>query len=514
MSARSFTMAVGWTVVLHSLLSGGGNVAAKDSIRPIGIQDLKVTTDTSIDCSSLKTIARDLYRDLKSEEEKAIATWYFVRRTLFHWPHVPTWDSLDLINSYGWGLCGYQSNAFVQIATAGGLKSRLVHAKSHVIAEAWYGDAWHMYDCQVGWFAWRKDKSAVASCAEMKADKTIITDAVKDGRQSKPWFQCSGKHANGVQTVNTHRPRGAARKLDRRLVLNLRRGESIRRIWGNEGKAWHRKGEKRWVYPAHGCTQQRVDANDPVNWPYWKPYAETRQHRGKTRYGKKRYFGNGRMTYAPDLATAAFRDGLAKDGMLNVRSAKADAKDPKLHPVESARPAHIIFTIACPYILVDASLEMEALRTTEKDELAVFAKGSKGEWQEVYRAAGTGALKQEAISLKKAAWAGKGYQVKFALKAGAKAADVGLNRIKITSTFMNNMYALPHFKPGPNTIRVTAANGADLKTNKLSLEYAWMEEGKEKKLTRQIGATPFSETITVAGKALPRMKYVELSVAP
>jgi len=141
-----------------------------------GVADVKVTTDRSIDCTSVQTIARDLYANCKTDEEKAVATWYFVRRLHFHWPTIPTWDSIDLINSYGFALCGYQSTMYVQIATAGGLKARTMHPTKHVIAEAYYDGAWHMFDCQVGWFA-RNRKGAVANCAEMTADPTIVTDA-------------------------------------------------------------------------------------------------------------------------------------------------------------------------------------------------------------------------------------------------------------------------------------------------------------------------------------------------
>ena len=85
---------------------------------------------------------------------------------------------------------------------------------------------------------------------------------------------------------------------------------------------------------------------------------------------------------------------------------------------------------------------------------------------------------------------------------------------KITTVFMNNMYSLPHFVPGRNTIRVTAAEGADLKANRLALEYAWQEQGKDRTLTKTIDKLPFECTVEVGGKELPRMKHVRLSVAP
>ena len=162
-----------------------------------GVNDVKVTTDRSIDCSSIRSIARDLYRNCKGDQEKAIATWYFVRRMCFHWPHIPAWDSIDLINSYGFALCGYQSTMFCQICNAGGLKARTMHPPRHVIAEVFYDGAWHMFDCQVGWYALNR-RGSVASCAEMKADPTLVTKALQEGRASKPYFQCRDRITSGT----------------------------------------------------------------------------------------------------------------------------------------------------------------------------------------------------------------------------------------------------------------------------------------------------------------------------
>ncbi len=473
-----------------------------------GIRDVRVTTDRSIDCSSIQTIARDLYAGCKGDQEKAIATWYFVRRMLFHWPHVPTWDSVDLINSYGWGLCGYQSTIYCQIAAAGGLKARMMHPKNHAIAEVFYDGGWHMFDCQVGWYALNR-KGKVASCAELKADPTLVTDAVKEGRASRPYFQCRDRVNSGTNYAATARAGRAPAAGKKRLLIHLRRGESITRRWSNEGKSWHKAGETRWTHPHHGCTAQGIDTNDPVNWPYWKPYAEVRRRAGeRIVYGKKRYFGNGRMVYAPDLGTEAWADGVAGNGLKNIKPAA------KPHPAEAGKPASVTFVIDSPYVAVDAWLDATVLRKTEKDAAAVYAKGKKGGWKKIWEAAKTGQLKLEKVPLKQAAWFAHGYEVKFEMAAGANPADVAVEALAITTVFMNNMYALPYLMPGKNVVRVTAGEGADLKTNPLTLEYVWEERGKDKMLTKRIDKLPFECTVNVAGEELPRMKLVKLSVAP
>jgi hypothetical protein len=508
-----------------ALLAGSGRAE---------IADVKVTTDTNIDCSSIQSIARDLYKNCKTDEEKAIATWYFVRRVEFHWPHIPTWDTVELINSYGVGLCGYQSTAFAQICQAGGLKARTLHMPGHVLAEVWYDEDWHFFDCQVGWFAFEKVKGTdgkerltVASHEDIAKDPSIVLDAVKDGRASRPFFQCrvnsksSDSPDDGVRYAQNAKPGGAPRACDTRLVINLRRGESITRNWSNEGKSWFdREGTKDkpgFLSLQHPCTASVIDENDPVNWPYWKPYAvQVKTTEGNLRYGPKRYYGNGRMVYEPDLATEAFREGLAKEGLSGVKARHNDKQGANLHPAKAGEAGSVVFEIQCPYVAVDAWVDLSGVRKSGQDVVAVHARRGqdKAQWQEIWRADHAGSFKAEQISLKEIVWEQHRYFVKVEMRAGEQVADAGLDSICFTTVFVNNMYALPYFMPGKNTVRLTAADGVDLKKNPLTLTYEWEEQGKEKTLRKQIEKVPFEVTVEVAGEQMPRMKSVTLAVAP
>ena len=468
-----------------------------------GLDDVKVATDTSIDCSSVQTIARDLYKNCKTDEEKAIATWYFVRRVEFHWPNIPTWDTVELINSYGFGLCGYQSTAYVQIATAGGLKARTCHLPSHVIAEAFYDDAWHMFDCQVGWYACNR-KGKVASCEEMKADPTLVTDAIKENRASKPYFQCRDNPGAGTNYAAQAKPGGTPQPPQNRLVIKLRRGESITRVWGNENKPWFSekgndgKPNTTFMEPRHSCTGKGIDDNDPVNWPFWRLYANP----NGAPY--KRYYGNGRLVYAPDLSSADCLGDLPKSALVNLK--------PGAGLVAGEKEASITIPIDSPYIITDAWLDLAGVKADDAT-LTVSAKSEKGEWKELYKAEKAGQVKVESLSLKDAAFRGKKYEVKVAMQS-AKAGDVTLGKLSLTTVFINNMYALPYLTPGKNSIKLTAADGADIAKNKLTLDYAWEEDGKEKTLSKTIDKLPFEASVEVGGKELPRMKSVRMAVAP
>ncbi len=508
--------------ILSAVVTG----ALLASLARAGIADVKVTTDTSIDCSSVQTIARDLYRNCRTDQDKAIATWYFVRRMMFHWPHIPTWDTVDLINSYGIGLCGYQSKAFAEISQAGGIKARTLQMPGHVLAEAWYDGDWHFFDCQVGWFVYAKDKHTVASHDAIANDPSIVLDAIKDGRASEPFFQCragansSDSPADGVRYARTAKPDGAPKVPDSRLVINLRRGESITRTWSNEGHSWFQQDQPqpgKFVSLQHLCTAAAIDENDPVNWPYWKPYAvQTVNSQGKSRYAPKRVFGNGRMVYEPDLASDAFRDGLAKDGLEGIKAKYQDKQGPNLHPAAAGQLGAVIFEIDCPYVAVDAWLDISGVRH-DNDVAVVYARSDKdprSDWKEIWRADGGNAFRAANLSLKDVAWQQHRYFVKIELHAARAARDVGIDTLKCTTVFINNMYALPYLMPGKNLVRVTAAEKPDTKHNPLTLKYVWQEQGKDKTLETRINKLPFETTVEVAGHEIPRMTSVTLAIGP
>jgi hypothetical protein len=66
---------------------------------------------------------------------------------------------------------------------------------------------------------------------------------------------------------------------------------------------------------------------------------------------------------------------------------------------------------------------------------------------------------------------------------------------------------------GTDDVKVTAADGADLAKNKLTLEYSWWDGQEAKGLTATIDKLPFERTVEVQQKGVPKMKFVKLSVA-
>ena len=94
----------------------------------------KVTTDTSIDCTSRETILRDIVRPGMSDEEKAIAVWRFVRSHIYHYAHIDR-QPLRQINNYGYCLCGSQA-CVTKAVCLNGRTSQGIRAAA--VAASWY----------------------------------------------------------------------------------------------------------------------------------------------------------------------------------------------------------------------------------------------------------------------------------------------------------------------------------------------------------------------------------------
>ncbi len=491
---------------------------------------VKVTTDRSIDCESFRTIARDLLREKNTDEQKAIAIWYFIRRTMYHWPYASGAGSkeIDWINSSGYGLCGAQSMAFVKLCQAAGLKAGMRYMPSHVTAEVFYDGQWHFFDCQVGWFAWKKDRSAVAGIADMVKDPSLITEAVANGTGSKPFMQCRDQvHTNGraVEWVQKARGLGQGRAEPTGKLaaagLTLLPGMTYTRCWYYETDPKthkpHRSLNKSRTPTYHGCRVE-YEKDDPVNYPFWEPYLI--EGDGNAR---RRTYGNGRLVYRADLSGESLRVALSEKGFVGMAVGSAGAAGPKVHPARAGAPGAVIIPVRTPYYFTgDAWVDGEFVRESTADANRIHVSTDAGKsWKLAWENDRTGTRRFEAISLRDAVfgrWRGVGeYLVKLEFLGAEHPRHAGLNDLTLTHVFVNNIYSLPYLAPGRNRVRVSADEGVRLDGSKLVLTYCWWRQGyprRDQVFRREIRRLPFECEVEVKAKKLPRMRYVQLEMVP
>lgn len=85
-----------------------------------------------------------------SAEKKAMALWQFTSDWVYYCaPAVRKqfmYDPLKMLNSFGCGICGGINATLANLFSVAGIPSRVYSLEGHVVAEAFYNGAWHMFD--------------------------------------------------------------------------------------------------------------------------------------------------------------------------------------------------------------------------------------------------------------------------------------------------------------------------------------------------------------------------------
>jgi len=168
-------------------------------------EGIKVTTDRTVDSSSLESIVKDVFRlaDAKTNDEKAIAIHTWLHHAIFHnaYPVEKSPQSvgpLKAIRVYGWGLCGGQHTVLKSLFETAGWKVRYRGWDGHTTIEVFYDERWHYFDVFLKCYYWTKDKKTIAGQDDINADPSIVLDAEKEGRIPKDHYLCCGDDAKGV----------------------------------------------------------------------------------------------------------------------------------------------------------------------------------------------------------------------------------------------------------------------------------------------------------------------------
>lgn len=127
---------------------------------------------------SKRSIVKSITNTSMRQEEKAIAIWRF----LVDWSRgdfpasegAEAHDPVKLVNVYGYGFCDDSAAAFCSLAKAAGIPARSYALSGHVVAEAFYGEDWHMFDPHRRIF-YRKEDGDIASVQELETRTDLIT---------------------------------------------------------------------------------------------------------------------------------------------------------------------------------------------------------------------------------------------------------------------------------------------------------------------------------------------------
>ena len=440
------------------------------------VRGIRVLPDKAPDCSSLKAIVESVTRGCKTNDEKAIAVYNFMRLTHYHraYPSEPGGiPVLKEINCYGWSLCGGLHAEQSALWRELGWKWRFVGWPGHTTVEAFYDGRWHYLDVFLKFYAWMPDASApgrrtIASQADLAAHpQELLTDAfVLDPSRRVVYqkgneFDLFGAKANwrapaflvcgdglqgvidGVRKRNRVGPTPGWAGMrhatgDYSADVNLKPGFALTSTWDKAPGAWYWAGSK--IEPCHTCGDKEI-RNSPEKGPIAEPYLGPNW--------KAETYANGQLEFWPDLSGPECLQSF--ESVENVKPAGTG-----LVPNTVERPGRVTVLLQSPYIMTQAHGSADGVTQSE------VSLDDGRSWKTVD-------LKDFGSAV--------GGKVKALVRLTF---NQRLENLHIRVTVQNNPFALPFLSPGPNKVTVSVADPESLGDNRLVVTYAWRKGARRK----------------------------------
>jgi hypothetical protein len=465
------------------------------SLARADVQAFKVTTDRTIDATSLESIVKQVCEraGAKTNDEKAIAIYEYLHNTVFHWAY-PTENApqsvgpLKVLNAYGWGLCGGQHTVLKALYETAGWECRYVGWPGHTTIEVKYDGKWHYFDVFLKCYYWTKDKSHVASQEEIAKDPSIVLDADKEGRAARQNLCCGDAAADVVKGCQARKTVGDSkgwasvtwRDQNYSPLLRLPSGSALRLDWKSETGAFAVKGKA----PQHSCGNKDF-RGDSVLGPIVEHYGP-------------RNWSNGEFIFAPDFTKPA--------DVADIELKGAQAKDGKL---VASGSGSAVFKLALPYPYVSARLDA---KFEGGDGKLALSSDSGKTWQPTAAGDISGLVKQHYDVWLKADFTG------------------ALTKLRLDGVVEHNRGALPYLMTGKNKVTVSVDKGELPKNAVLVVTYGYQEAtvadparrkrwdgqgikyGPTRTVTKEVTAVPYTFDIEVAGNTPPKMIWLGRAV--
>ena len=460
------------------VMKGGDAADTKPAVERVAglVSGIKVLPDKVADCSSLKSLVESVTRDCKTNDEKAIALYNFMRLTHYHRAYPSEKGGIPVlkeIHCYGWSLCGGLHAEQSALWRELGWDWRFVGWPGHTTVEAFYDGRWHYLDVFLKFYAWMPDPNRpggrtiageddlAANPQELLLDSFVLDKSRRVMYAKGNEFELIGEKANwqapaflvcgddipgiidGVRHKNRVGPTPGWAGMQHATGsysadVNLAPGFALTNSWDKSEGAWYWVGSK--VAPCHTCGDKEI-RNSPEKGPIAEPYLGPGWDCES--------YANGQIVFRPDLSTEACLRSFA--AVENVRVANGG-----LVPAEPEKPARVTVLLQSPYILTQGSGFADGVENFD-----ISIDGGKT-W--------TAAELKDFGSI-------VGGQVKALARLTFKDA---LKNLRLQATVQNNPFALPYLSPGKNTVTVSVADPAALGDNKLVVTYAYRTGARRK----------------------------------
>ena len=504
------------------------------------LRRIVVATDRSVRCQTLRSIVADVTRGCRGPRQKAVAIFNFLVRTVFmpnhsHRPVEPPdaatrrkvgldlWfvnDPIKYITVYGCCGCGPQAHLFGALLRQAGLGCRLLDPGfGHVSNEVEWGGKWHWMDVWLPAYV-TDEKGEIRSYDELMADRSLVANALRDGRASANFICNRESHLPAVVNAKGHKAGGRCGYRQKTVEdLRLRPGESATWLWDNVGK---------WYWPAAYYPAQRPcgpafkyrgDAHCAEAFEHWRPYRKVignGPHAPDNVY--YRYYGNAVFLCAPPM-TRKHLGGVGAR-LENVRFAGGGVQPGR--PGKGLREAHlgaVEIDFHLPYVIADTQIEAAATVADGGAVSFLYSLDDGRSWLlggEARRSGPCGPIgigRPNTHEYPAGSTTGQyGFRLRVVLRGRDRRSATTLKALKVTNTTMLNFYSRPWLEVGRNEVTVTCGGAAALAKTPLEVTWRWLEDWtRQKTFTHRVRTSGAACTIHVRGTKRPKMKSVTIA---
>lgn len=444
----------------------------------------RITVNGSYDWFDTQTIAHEVTRGCNTDEEKALEIWDFIRRNFQHLDspgdrecHNP----VVAMNVYGYANCAYHSTVFTALCRSINLPARVWEVWHHTITEAFYNNAWHMLDSDIGLYYLAGDNRTIASVEQLWEDQKM-----SGGRESGAALTTFSGRNKAVRAIYTDVEGGNPHV--------SQDGEKIRgyRYFHGADECYVQTGYDRFTYEPHSMAMILRPGEKLIrNWKGGEKYYDYERHNNKLERGyewaKPIRYGYGQLVWKPDLKSELTPSFFNKNQAPGFEV--LDGQTPAVHVRHKHGgiydyPERAILFTETPYTILGGKLKATFYRdaATEWDRVSATVLSTTGPVSKRVWSAPegiTGRIDAE-IDLDKVLFPSgergrHDYTVEFnfmANEANIPPTQSGLDAVELVADIQVSSYSLPALSKGRNIIRYRDETSGE---HQVKITHIWRE---------------------------------------
>ena len=432
------------------------NVGQSDVVNP------RLVINGRRDWYSAETILASILRPGMSDAEKAMAIWGFTssievqchdnnRRVGPHYPDDKSQPSRNTFkergnpvkaaNTYYCSGCQLSATNCVVLLRQAGLGARAVWMcpldkyECHCVAEAWYDDAWHLFDPERRSFYLEGDNTTVASYEKLHENPGLAARTHDGGFATK--YMAKRSHAEEYKKFYPPSVMPVDPDWSGEMSMTLRPGEKFIWLWNHIDKF-------------------RLGLNSRNR--NYQPYR----------------LANGKIIYQPNLKDPLFRAGILSER--NIKTTVQDGSLPAVHSDRAGVTSFVSYKVKAPYPIVGGVLGGRFHRKSQADMCGIYISVNNSDWTKVWSSDKTGNTEKylsiDHILPTKIGSAMYECYVKYAFTAATSPTDAGIDDVYLEFDLQMSAAGLPSLSVGANNI---VYRDDAKKQHRLRISHGWKE---------------------------------------